>query len=255
MIEEVTRQHERRVRERVLESVEGFLPVPFQDLQPARTQPEKEFSRLGQPLPYREAVEAVERARFERNTPVVHVTARVPSVTLDHGLSGSEIAARATAATAAERAGHTEATLRLDASKSTAAGVATHGSQPFWVTSVDVAPTFHSITVYIAREYAEGSCEYRETLRHEMEHVGVDRALLEEYAGRMRAALVFSALPTRTYPLMVGSTAEGEDRTNALVRGTLEPIYNGLRRRLHEANAALDTPERYAPVYARCHHW
>ncbi|MGH9940716.1 MAG: hypothetical protein ACREAM_31100 [Blastocatellia bacterium] len=259
LIDDIIRQQDQRMRERVLESVEGLLPAPFPGFESEGERVEDIIRRAGRPLPYREAVEAVDRARFLRNSPIVDVRAQIPAVSVNHDLSSAEISRLSSrergGGRRADNAGLTRALLGMRMTTSPATGPAVNGRIPYWVTNVTVTPLFRSITVYIAAGYAAGSCEYRETRAHEDEHVRVDRELLEQYAGRLRAALVFSHIPTQETPLSAASAEEGEQRTETLLRGTLQPVYDELRRRLHEANNDLDTPANYAQVHARCRNW
>lgn len=240
-----------------LHTVDGRLPLPFPE-EDAGAEPGV-TARTGRTLPYREAVQAVDRARFFRNSPIVRVQAQIPAATLDHTKTAREISALAAAESgrrsSADNAGLTRARLTMQMRPATAGGTATGGRMPFWITDLEVTPRYRSITVYIAREYAATSCEYRVTRAHENEHVQADTELLEEYAGRMRAALVFADLPTAENPLSVASTAEGEQAVETRLRGILTPVYDELRQRLHAANGALDTPASYSLVHAQCSNW
>jgi hypothetical protein len=239
------------------DTVDGRLPLPFPEedagAEPGVTAP------MGRTLPYREAVEAVDRARFFRNSPIVRVQAQIPATTLDHTKTAREISLLARSASgrrsSADNAGLTRARRTMQMRLATEGGTATGGRMPFWITDLEVTPRYRSVTVYIAREYAAASCEYRVTLAHENEHVRADTELLEAYAGRMRAALVFADIPTEQNPLSVASEEEGKRAVGTRLRAILTPVYAELRQRLHAANSALDTPANYSLVHAQCSNW
>jgi hypothetical protein len=238
------------------DTVDGRLPLPFPE---EETGAERGVTpRTGRTLPYREAVEAVDRARFFRNSRIVRVQAQIPAATLDHTKTGREISALAAESgrrSSADNAGLTRARLGMRMAPTTVGGTPAAGRMPFWISNLEVTPLYRSITVFIAREYAAASCEFRVTQAHENEHVQADTELLQEYAGRMRAALVFADLPTAENPLSVATTAEGDLAVETRLREILTPVYDELRARLHAANGALDTPANYRLVHAQCSSW
>jgi hypothetical protein len=243
------------------------MPLPYAPL-PARSEilDDSETSTLGfrpsahRPLPYREAMEMIRELQFSRNAALVSVTARIPAVTLDHTLTGAEInrlSSRSGGGTRqAENAGLTRAALAMQLRFETDEGPAQpDGTRPVWLTSVQVNPNYRSITQWIAAEYAVDSCEYRATVAHEDEHVQIDRDRLVTYAARMREALVYSFIPTRDNPISAASLEAGRQQIETTLVGILQPIYQALRRDLHQANDDLDAPETYQNVYDQCSNW
>ena len=125
----------------------------------------------------------------------------------------------------------------------------------YWLVSVEAELVYHSIEVYIAREYEPGSCEYRAILRHEQEHVAIARRNLEKYKPKVRYALTSLLLPTPDRPIQLASLDETEPTFDALFNKVLQPVYRDMQEDLTRAQAAIDTQESYARVRAKCFNW
>ncbi|HSR55255.1 MAG TPA: tetratricopeptide repeat protein [Alphaproteobacteria bacterium] len=129
------------------------------------------------------------------------------------------------------------------------------GQYCFWISGFEVILRYAQVHVYVAREYAKGSCEYDAILEHEMEHVTVARKNLEEYAPRIRDALERGSVPTAQTPIIVASAADAARDVKEISRENLEPIYRSMLRALYIAQRKVDSPQSYAAVFRKCSNW
>ena len=108
---------------------------------------------------------------------------------------------------------------------------------------------FSPLTVYVAREFAEGSCAYREIHEHELRHVKTYQA----HSARIEKELT-EALTAR---FATGSPWRGPaGQTAAMLQRELEerwvPFVQREMKRAEEAQALIDTPEEYARITNAC---
>jgi len=129
------------------------------------------------------------------------------------------------------------------------------GSGCLWVQSVEARLALNELTVYIASDYAPGSCEYEAILAHENRHVRIHHEVLEQFSAPVRQALEEGL--RRNAVIAVSS---GAFDSNLLIRRLQEPVHPILLRmqaELARRNGLLDTPEAYRrdQQESGCHHW
>ena len=90
------------------------------------------------------------------------------------------------------------------------------------------------VTVYVAREYAPGSCNFDVIRRHEEEHVAIARRLVTEYRPRLLAAV------TGMHPENVLSAVQG--------------VVDELQRAMRDANRVLDQRDTEKSL-SECRSW
>ncbi|GIL39432.1 hypothetical protein [Roseiterribacter gracilis] len=108
-------------------------------------------------------------------------------------------------------------------------------------------------TIYVAREFTDRPCHTEQILRHEREHVAIDRRLAEasvdEYRVAAEAALaqigVVGPVPSR-------NLAASVERMRSTINFALQVVTKRLFERREAAQNAFDTPEEYARVAAAC---
>jgi hypothetical protein len=201
-------------------------------------------------------------AAAQRNAQVVQVTPTLPPENYDHSLSGAQIRSKSSRPSQADRAGLTRAPLfgKLELTSAHNPGRKKDGKFAYWIDLLEFKYGFQNLTVWIAKEYPQGSCEYQTTLAHEQEHVALDQRLVREYEDKIcRAMLEFALLPTKAEPLWVASEAEGDAAVDAIkvsiAMKAIGPLYDKLRVDLHQGNQDLDAPQNYQKVYSRCSNW
>lgn len=108
---------------------------------------------------------------------------------------------------------------------------------------------FSPMTVYVAKEFAKGSCAYNEIYQHELRHVKAHQEHLvrieQELADTLRQRFATGA-PWRTSVGQTRLTLEQElnDRWIPYIRREMQ--------RVESAQALIDTPEEYARVANAC---
>lgn len=108
---------------------------------------------------------------------------------------------------------------------------------------------FSPMTVYVAREFPQGTCAYKEILEHEMRHVKT----YQEHIARIEKDLT-STLTERFASGAVWRGAAGQ--TASKLQRELDqrwvPYVQREIKRVDEAQALIDTPEEYERVANSC---
>ena len=126
------------------------------------------------------------------------------------------------------------------------------GSTCVWVQAVQVNLSLHSM-IYIARELQRGTCEYRELLAHEQQHVAIDREIMNKYRAELRAYLereLIGAGVVGPVPVNLARNAQS-DLVNSVGR-LVDSKIQDLHRERDARQQALDSPEEYARLNAAC---
>jgi len=124
-----------------------------------------------------------------------------------------------------------------------------------WVRRVAIDVRHPAPDVYIAREYAPGSCPYRAILAHEQAHVAAVRDTVNRFTPRLRWVLTSLRIPTGRRPISVDSPESGTDRLAKLMRELAAPVFEEMAAAVREANAKLDSPASYREVRKHCRDW
>lgn len=108
-------------------------------------------------------------------------------------------------------------------------------------------------TVYVARDYAAGTCAFEAVLAHEEEHVAINTAVVDDHAPRLRNVL--ATLTRQGFPLVGSNPDVLRGRAQAMLdhgfRNALTPL---LTDRSHR-NAAIDSEHSYRALNAQCARW
>ncbi len=122
-----------------------------------------------------------------------------------------------------------------------------------YLTSVDVDFGWNRVEVYVPSEFPKGSCEYKVVLDHENQHVAINRALLREFAPRLRARIEKVLAGTKPY-----YTRSREGGTDAAL-GDLNKQLSGMLKEFEalqiSRNAGIDSPSNYQALSAMCKDW
>lgn len=118
---------------------------------------------------------------------------------------------------------------------------------------VEASWRLQNATIDVAAEYRPGSCEHAVVLEHEREHVRLTRRAFEAYGARMEARLRDQAAALKPFHTddVEGAVQAVTDRMMAAARQVMDQFKAESRR----ANAAIDTPESYRAVSAKCRKW
>lgn len=112
-------------------------------------------------------------------------------------------------------------------------------------------------TIFIAKDYDENSCWYKETYEHEMSHVDMDRVVMEKYKGRLQdgLALAFSGPQDGVQgPVKKSGVKDLKKKMgNDLVNMTNSLLSDMVRERM-EQQQGVDSVANYAYIMDQCYH-
>ena len=180
------------------------------------------------------------------------VRVEVPAARLDRSRSRDELNQSAFHGPGTNTLGLMQSQLELRDSVQFGA-VPIDGGHCYWVQTIDLVIRYRSLDIFVASEYRRDSCAYRAILSHERDHARVARDYLNRFEPRFRQALNTLDIPRPGRP----SFTQGKPKTEVrrLVEGLVRPVFDELNATMSRAQAALDTPEQYARIQARCNDW
>jgi hypothetical protein len=119
-----------------------------------------------------------------------------------------------------------------------------------FLSEYDIIVTFTSFHVYVAKEYKNGGCAYNAVLKHENQHVAIEKQQLEALVQRLRASV------TEVEPKLKNISANSAKGLNAAASKLITPIFkregNIYRAKSAKENGKIDTSYSYAAVHASC---
>jgi len=119
--------------------------------------------------------------------------------------------------------------------------------------TVDATFGYAEITVFIARKYKKGSCQYRTVLQHENTHVAIHRKYLKKYADRMRRRLTSTA--NKAGVIFAPTVQQVKTAFRKRLEKAVDQLTEEFSRELDAANARIDTPENYRRENKKCPSW
>ena len=125
-----------------------------------------------------------------------------------------------------------------------------------WVENLRVDFSYNTMNVYVTSNYAEGACEYGQTLDHENQHVQIHRQVYFQYQKILQQVLGDSKeIPLPSRPILVHSKEEGKEKVGKIISGVIDPVFDRFRDALAAEQAKIDTPDNYAALRSKCDHW
>jgi hypothetical protein len=185
----------------------------------------------------------------------VEVRLQVPEAKVNHQLSLREVQKESgmkSPGGATYVNGFTRLVLEVGTRLETGSRVAAGGDRSLWVEAVEVRVGYSAADIFIPSEYAKGTCPYEVVLEHEREHVARDRALLEDFAVRLRDELQEVKWPTPAKPLASLAEEEGKKKVQEALGTVLKRALAELAKKREETRAALDTRKNYQAMRRRC---
>ncbi len=122
-----------------------------------------------------------------------------------------------------------------------------------WIVRVDAVLSIPAMTVYVAREYAPGSCQYRAVMAHEQEHVRITGSLVPAFAPELEAEL--KARLQAAMPVVADGFIAAETEVNRRLERIMAELIERLEARREGANALIDTEESYRRTADQCAGW
>lgn len=104
--------------------------------------------------------------------------------------------------------------------------------------------------VYLARELRDGTCKYRTTYDHEMQHVEIHEDGLRRAKASIERAVVRAA--RLGSPVYGGSREEISGRINEILTSAVETAINETAATVQSRNDAMDTPDAYRALGDLC---
>lgn len=199
-----------------------------------------------------DAFESFESVCEKRLAPTSVAVVTTPvSYTYDFSKSTSSLTARGAHRAGTVVLGLVEAEIRSQASLGLNGFKKFFGSRYCMRPELTVKLAFEPMTLFIASEQPEGSCEFRVTMEHELKHIAVYQEYLEEFGRRVREDLGRELGDRIVY---VNSQAEAEARVHAIVDQTLTPYMQAVQDELRARQARVDSDAEYERL-RRHHAW
>lgn len=112
---------------------------------------------------------------------------------------------------------------------------------------------YEDMTIFVSRDYPEGSCQFNAILDHELEHVAINEAVLRAYKPRFQKALQ-RVLRAKT-AIFVHRKGEARSAYILELKRQLEPVADAMLRERTQKNGRIDTRESYARIQSQCDSW
>ena len=124
-----------------------------------------------------------------------------------------------------------------------------------WVAQIDVTLRYHSLDIFVAKEYREHSCEYKVVLEHEKQHVTVAKKALSPFIPKIKSALASFTIPRSENPLGVQTASQGKQQINRRIDELIAPLRNQMSQLINKKQAKVDSPQSYRATHKRCKNW
>lgn len=121
------------------------------------------------------------------------------------------------------------------------------------LSSVDLTVGLGRIDVYVANKYRKNTCAFQAIMRHEREHVEINRRVLRRVMGRIEDQVRTAVY--RFKPFSTRSQAEARDKLSTYFKKALEPLYRKLDNDANLENARIDTEQSYKYLRGQCDQW
>jgi hypothetical protein len=149
--------------------------------------------------------------------------------------------------------GLTESSLEIITSTSTLIRSARGGGYCADLKSVQLKVGYPEIRVYLPKEYKEGSCAYEVVREHEMTHVAITRAVLEDHAPRLER--VVRETVRQINPLWAPTPEEAKGLAARVIQTALEGPVIALKEDHGRRNRAIDGEDIYKDLQSLCEQW
>jgi len=109
------------------------------------------------------------------------------------------------------------------------------------------------LKVILPREYARGTCQYKEVLKHEMEHVRVNREGIRKYATILKRDLQKAV--RRLNPMEVRSQNQGKTKVERELKKVIKAVTKRFNSEIDAAHAIIDKPDGPYDSSNACRSW
>jgi hypothetical protein len=119
--------------------------------------------------------------------------------------------------------------------------------------SVKATLGFPLLKVYIDQRYVVGGCNHQAVMKHENEHVAINRRVLAKHGKDLRARL--KTMVERAPVLFVASKDQAREAHLKFLNSEIEPIFDSIQRDLRSSHAVIDTEASYRSLTGLCENW
>lgn len=108
--------------------------------------------------------------------------------------------------------------------------------------------------IYVAREYAPGTCQYKAVLEHEMKHFRVDRDVVNKYSNVILQELnnTLKRVGYKQGPFPAAQSPSYQQSMGRLIATTVTELSDIMNQERQKKQAGVDTVEEYRRVDALC---
>lgn len=131
-------------------------------------------------------------------------------------------------------------------------GAQGRGQSCVWIDTIKVDITL-SPTIFIARDYPQGSCMFNAIKGHELKHLAVDQRLMDRYTRDIRTALAQEMQRQSTYgPFPTAQTGAVQQQIQSRIVQVMDTTMARLNADRRRQQQAVDSLEEYQRVNAMC---
>lgn len=121
------------------------------------------------------------------------------------------------------------------------------------IEQLDVTIGYDSMEVYIASEYAEGSCEYRVIKSHELNHVLINLSTLKNFRQDVEREL--KTYVAQLSPMINDNPEQVIERLKTVLYDRLKLILRPMAVARFKAHMEIDSRSSYRRAQSRCQGW
>lgn len=126
------------------------------------------------------------------------------------------------------------------------------GESCLWIDSIKITVSY-APTVYIAKDYAQGSCHYRETLQHEIRHVNTDIITINEYLPLIKSEIAAASAALGVQgPVAADSLKAAQDKMGQAVSTALKSVSDKMNAARMARQQQIDTRQEYLRLGKVC---
>ena len=125
----------------------------------------------------------------------------------------------------------------------------------FCVVLTEVQMAFDTVNseIFVDRKYEPGSCAYNAIVEHEMEHMAINRRVLDKYKNLLKQRLERKSANVR--PFKTSSMQAGAEIVSNRLMQDMKSLIDEFFKVRQRENNKIDTRQSYAAVKRKCKSW
>lgn len=121
------------------------------------------------------------------------------------------------------------------------------------VSQIDVSFGHRKLNILLPRDYARGTCQYKTVLKHEKEHVRVNREGVRKYGALLKREL--ERAQKKLNPMSVRDMKQGQVHVQRVLQQVVNKVTMQFNKDITAKHAAIDTPGSPYDATGACHSW